>query len=221
MPPRFLALGDSYTIGEAVDAAARWPSRICARLLLERAIGPVRPEIIAMTGWSVLELNHAIDLARPAGAWDVVSLLIGVNDQYRGGSARAYGPAFRATLRRAAELAGGDASRVMVLSIPDYGYAPHGAARRVMISAALDAFNAESRAAARELGARYVDITECSRQARADWIAPDQLHPSAAQHEAWSGLIYPVFDAIVRQRPTARASALASARHHGDRRSTR
>ena len=211
MAARFLALGDSYTVGEGVDDVACWPALICARL---DAVELVR---VAKTSWTVGELDRALDLARPRGAFDVVSLLIGVNDQYRGGAPEAYAPSFRAMLRRAAGFARGEPSRVMVLSIPDYGFTPHGARERARIGAELDAFNRVSRAAARELGAHYIDITTCSRQDRPGWIAADGLHPSATQHAVCAQRIAPVFDAIVARRPRVEAGLAASAALTGHR----
>ncbi len=194
--PRYLALGDSYTIGEAVPADLRWPAQVCARLAA-RGMPLIRPEIIAVTGWTVAELNAAIDSLQPEGPYDIVSLLVGVNDQYRGGTVEAYAPAFEAMLQRAIGFAGGDASKVVVVSIPDYGFTPHGEAKKDEIARALDAFNAANAAAAHAAGAHYVDITPTSRSHQEGWVAEDGLHPSGAQYTAWADLIEPVFDQVL------------------------
>ncbi|HEU0013481.1 MAG TPA: GDSL-type esterase/lipase family protein, partial [Longimicrobium sp.] len=136
---RFLALGDSYTIGEAVAEAERWPVRLAA-LLRERGMDVADPEIIARTGWTTDELSAAIDERDPQGPYALVSLLIGVNNQYRGRSADEYRGEFAALLRRAIAFAGGDAGRVIVLSIPDWGVTPFAEGRdRAAIAAEIDA----------------------------------------------------------------------------------
>lgn len=188
-PPRYLALGDSYTIGESVAAAGRFPVQLARRLHFGE------PEIIARTGWTVQELNAAIDQAGPRGPYDLVTLLIGVNDQFRGGQAEAYRPRFAAMLRRAVGFAGGDARRVVVVSIPDYGVTPFAeGSDRSAIAAEIDRFNAAAREEAGLAGARFVDITPISRRARTDrsLVADDGLHPSAAMYALW-------VEAIVRE----------------------
>jgi len=190
---RYLALGDSYTIGESVGADARWPVQLAARLRQQgMAIG--EPQIIARTGWTTDELLAAIDQAAPMGPFDLVSLLIGVNNQYRGRDSGEYRAEFRALLRRAIALAGGRAARVLVLSIPDWGVTPFAAGRdRGRIAAEIDAFNAINRAEAERAGARYVDITPESRAAAAhpELIAGDGLHPSGTMYAEWVELALP------------------------------
>ena len=197
---RFLALGDSYTIGEAVAENERWPVQLAGEL---RAGGVVvaDPVIIARTGWTVDELNAAIDLAKPEGTFDLVTLLIGVNDQYRGRPAEDYRTPFREMLRRAIGFAGGDPSRVIVVSIPDWGVTPFAAGRgAAAIAAAVDQFNAVNREETAKAGARYVDVTANSRTARDDRskTASDGLHPSARMYTEWTALILPVANSILR-----------------------
>jgi len=120
---RYLALGDSYTIGEGVEPRESWPVRL-AGLLREEALQVADPEIVARTGWTTDELMTGIERASPRGPFDLVTLLVGVNDQYRGGDAVQYRSRFRSLLRRAVSLAGGEAGRVVVLSIPDWGATP-------------------------------------------------------------------------------------------------
>lgn len=187
---RYLALGDSYTIGESVAPEERFPVQLARKLHLGE------PEIIARTGWTVDDLNRGIGEAAPRGTYSLVTLLIGVNDQYRGGTAEAYRPAFAAMLRRAIEFAGGDPKRVVVVSIPDWGVTPFAGGRdRSAISAAIDQFNAVNRDEALRAGVKYVDITPISRQAREDCslIASDGLHPSGAMYKLWAEAIVQEF----------------------------
>jgi lysophospholipase L1-like esterase len=192
---RFLALGDSYTIGEAVDAAERWPVRLVT-LLRERGVNIVDPVIVAQTGWTTDELNAAIDAAKLEGGFDLVTLLIGVNNQYRGRSADEYGSEFHNLLQRAVALAGSRSSRVVVVSIPDWGVTPFAAesGRDVArIGAEIDAFNTIAQSEASRAGAKVVDVTGISRRARNDevLVAGDGLHPSGAMYEEWAATILP------------------------------
>ena len=190
---RYLALGDSYTIGEGVDAAARWPVQL-ARALREEHIALRDPRIIATTGWTTDELNAAIDAAEPLGHWDLVSLLIGVNNQYRGRSLADYRSEFRALLERAIGFANGRMDRVFVVSIPDWGVTPFAkteARERVNVSEEIDAFNAAAREIAQARGVAFVDITPASR-ANAAQVAEDGLHPDGAMYATWTQLALPV-----------------------------
>jgi len=187
---RFLALGDSYTIGEGVAEAERWPVRLAA-LLREGGLSVAEPEIIARTGWTTDELSDAIDLPRPEGPYELVTLLIGVNNQYRGRSVEEYREQFHALLERAVGFAGGEAGRVVVLSIPDWGVTPFAAGRdRAQIAAEIDRFNAVSREETERRGARWVDVTAQSRGTGAD-VAADGLHPGPASYEAWARAALP------------------------------
>jgi lysophospholipase L1-like esterase len=187
---RFLALGDSYTIGESVDPDTRWPVQLAA-LLRERGIATAPPRIIARTGWTTDELAAAIDLEHPDPSWDLVSLLIGVNNQYRRRSLDEYREQFNDLLARAIVLAGGRKGRVLVLSIPDWGVTPFAAGsgrEPVRIGHEIDAFNAVAARACAARGVAFVDITPISRDpgAHADMLAADGLHPSAAQYSLWA-----------------------------------
>jgi lysophospholipase L1-like esterase len=191
--PRFLALGDSYTIGEGVAPEVRWPVQLAA-LLRERGVPVQDPRIIARTGWTTDELDEAIARAGPRGPFQLVSLLIGVNNQYRGRSVEQYRGEFRGLLRRAIGFAGGEAERVVVLSIPDYGVTPFGATRDpARIARELDRFNAAAREITEELGAHWVDITPVSRARGAEpgMVAPDGLHPSGAMYAEWARMALP------------------------------
>lgn len=199
VPMTYLALGDSYTIGESVPEAGRWPMQLAAALRA-RGVMLADPRIIATTGWTTDELSAAMDAAEPLGSWDFVSLLIGVNNQYRGRDVAEYRIEFTALLDRAIALAGDRADRVVVLSIPDWGSTPFGQAsgRDVeRIAAELDAYNS---AAAEVCAARrvaFVDITAASR-APAAGVAEDGLHPSATQYATWTRLALPVTELKIR-----------------------
>jgi lysophospholipase L1-like esterase len=185
---RFLALGDSYTIGEAVKPAERWPERAVA-LLRARGAAIADPEIIARTGWTTDELAAGIAAAAPSGPYEVVSLLIGVNNQYRGRSAEDYRDGFRSLLATAIAFAGARAQRVVVLSIPDWGVTPFAEGRdRAAIGTEIDRFNSVARDEAAREGARFVDITPASREPQEDWVASDGLHPSGRQYQRWAEL---------------------------------
>lgn len=176
----YLALGDSYTIGESVAESDRFPVQ------LARELGLGAPQIIARTGWTTDELNAAIDAANPAGPFDLVTLLIGVNNQYRGRDAEQYRGEFSALLQRAIGFAGGNAQKVIVVSIPDWGVTPFAEGRdRAKIAAEIDRYNAINREEAARAGARYVDITPISRANDAALVAGDGLHPSGKQYSEW------------------------------------
>lgn len=192
---RYLAFGDSYTIGEKVPADERWPVRLAA-LLRQEGVGVADPQIVARTGWTTDELQAGIDGAAPSGRFDLVSLLIGVNNQYRGRDREEYRGQFGALLERAIAFAGGDAGRVIVLSIPDWGVTPFAEGRdRARIAAEIDRFNAVNLEVARAAGARYVDVTGVSRRAaapgQASLLAADGLHPSGEMYAEWARLALP------------------------------
>lgn len=190
----FLALGDSYTIGEGVPEAARWPVQLAAAVRTG-GIALADPRILATTGWTTDELWAAMDAAEPLGRWDLVSLLIGVNNQYRGRSLEEYRGEFARLLERAIALAWGRAGRVLVLSIPDWGVTPFGQASGrdpATIAAELDAFNAANREEAGRRGVAYVDIAPVSRRLGATEVTEDGLHPSAALYAEWVALALPV-----------------------------
>jgi len=188
-----LALGDSYTIGEAVSAEARWPAVLVERLR-RAGVAIDDPRIVAVTGWTTDELAQGMDEASLAPAYDLVTLQIGVNNQYRGRSAADYRGEFAGLLARAVALAGNRPERVVVVSIPDWGvtrFAREQGRDPAAIAAALDAFNAIARALAHRAGAHFVDITPVSRR-HPELLADDGLHPSAAQYALWVEAILPV-----------------------------
>jgi lysophospholipase L1-like esterase len=185
--PRYLALGDSYTIGESVAPSERFPAQLAARLRTQ-GVAIADPEIIAKTGWTTDELSAAIDAANLHGPYALVSLLIGVNNQYRGRDAEQYRGEYVALLRRAISFAGGDSKHVVVLSIPDWGATPFAEGRdRGRIGVEIDRYNAINREETAKAGARYIDITPISRRVTKEpaLAAADGLHPSGAMYGEW------------------------------------
>ena len=202
---RFLALGDSYTIGEGVRNADCWPSQLAAVLRAE-GVGVGEPQIVAETGWTVAELDAGLDAAAPDGPFGLVTLLVGVNDQYRGGDAETFQPAFRALLVRAVGFASGAARRVVVLSIPDWGVTPFaarsgfaGGRDAAGVARALDAFNAAARAEALAAGAHWVSVSDVSRAHGATEVAADGLHPSQTLYARWAALAEPAARAALAE----------------------
>lgn len=198
---RFLALGDSYTIGEGVPATSRWPAVVVQQLRSD-GIHIDDPEIIAVTGWTTDELAAGMDAATFAPPYDLVTLLIGVNNHYRGRDAGNYHTQFASLLERAVALAGGKAGQVLVVSIPDWGvtrFARTENRNSARIAAELNAFNADAQAQAGARGAHWVDITPTSRRCgdAPDMLAEDGLHPSGAQYALWAKHITPTARGIV------------------------
>jgi lysophospholipase L1-like esterase len=203
----FLALGDSYTIGEGVAPAGRWPVQLAA--LLGREGQPVAtPRIIATTGWTTDELDAGIDAEHARTPIDgdhaLVSLLIGVNNQYRGRPLDEFRDQFAALLRRAAGYAGDDARRVLVLAIPDWGVTPFAFAQSrdaALVAAQIDAFNAVCHDEAASAGAHWIDIAPVSRArgGEAEMLVEDGLHPSAAMYAQWAALALPAARQALRQ----------------------
>ncbi len=198
-PLRYLALGDSYTIGEAVAAGARWPAVLVERLRQD-GMAIDDPRIVAVTGWTTDELAQGMDEAALAPGYDLVTLQIGVNNQYRGRSVDDYGGELSALLARAIALAGDRPERVVVVSIPDWGvtrFAREQGGDPATIAAALDVFNASAREQAAGAGTHFVDVTPASRR-HPDLLADDGLHPSAAQYALWVKAILPIVYKVLR-----------------------
>lgn len=205
MTPTYLALGDSYTIGEGVAAEHAWPRQLAAALRAE-GIALADPQIIAVTGWTSDELDAGIDAAAPLPRHDLVSLLIGVNDQYRGRSVDGYAARFDHLLQRAIGFADGRRDRVLTLSIPDWGATRFGLQSgrdRDRIARELDAYNARARDACAGRGVAFIDITPLSRRLgdAPDALAADGLHPSAAQYTRWTALALPTARRLLTAAP--------------------
>lgn len=194
-PQSYLALGDSYTIGESVSKFERWPDQLVASLAKEN-IFLNSPEIIAKTGWTTDELQEGINLAPLNYPYDWVSLLIGVNDQYRGKIIEEFESEFHNLLRQAIVFSGNRKERVFVLSIPDWGAMPYAIDKDVQkIAAEIDAFNQVIYQLCAQENVRFIDITPLSRKVSdyPNWIAKDRLQPSGAQYSKWVLEILPFF----------------------------
>ena len=190
----YLALGASYTIGEGVDEHERWPVQL-AKTLRERRTDLADPRIIARTGWTTEELLTAIGDSGVAGTWDLVTLLAGVNDQYRGYGAGRYKTTFAELLERASGFAKLP-KRLIVLSIPDWGVTPFAASRdgRDLIGKEIDNFNRIAAELATGAGAAFVDITPLTKLAATDGtlLVSDGLHPSGIMYRMWVERVLPV-----------------------------
>ncbi len=190
---QILSLGDSYTIGESVDAQARWPVQL-VDLLSTQGLPLAAPLIVAQTGWTGDELESALDAAdhtliRPPYA--LVTLLIGVNDQYRGRSVEEFQESFQRLLYRAIGYAGLEPRRLLVLSIPDWGCTPFAEQEdrlSDLVSAQIDTYNAVSRQLTETVGASYLNISDLTREAEQNraLLAADGLHPSATDYSRWA-----------------------------------
>lgn len=183
----WLALGDSYTIGQGVEEAGRFPTQT-VNLLRLGGINIGIPTYIAATGWTTTALQNAINTQQP-GFYDVVSLLIGVNDQYLSRDTTGYRQRFTALLQKAIELTRGRASHVFVLSIPDYSVTPFAAGSdTARIRQQIDWFNAINRQVTLQYNCPYLDITPSTREARTNpaLLASDGLHPSAMEYRRWA-----------------------------------
>jgi lysophospholipase L1-like esterase len=198
---KFLALGDSYTIGQSVAPSQRWPVQLAGQLRA-RGIDISDPTILARTGWTTDELLAAMDQAKPDAGNDLVTLLIGVNDQYRGYDIRDFSEHFDTLLRRAAALATGGIKHVVVLSIPDWGLTPFGRqSARPNVSAEIGQFNAIAKDRTERAGAVWVNISDVSREVANDpmLIAGDGLHPSGKLYEHWADVTAPAAATVLDQ----------------------
>ena len=186
----YLALGDSYTIGQGVLPNERYPN-LLADTLGQLGIPMHEPQIIAQTGWTTANLITAINNAQINTTFDFVSLLIGVNNQYQHKPITEYQQQFEQLLQKAIVFANNDTSKVVVLSIPDYGYTPFGQANQATISAQIAEFNAINKAIANAYGVQYFDITPISQQAllQPNLVATDELHPSGVMYKQWVALM--------------------------------
>jgi lysophospholipase L1-like esterase len=195
----YLALGDSYTIGEGVGEHERWPVQL-AETLRGRGTDLSEPRIIARTGWTTGELLAAIDGSDLTGDFDLVTLLVGVNDQYRGFGRGAYRESFSKLLAQAVGFAKLP-RRLIVLSIPDWGVTPFAEGRdRAAIGSEIDSFNQIAAGLATGAGAAFVDVTPLTRLAATDatLLVSDGLHPSRAMYRMWVDRVLPVAAAALQ-----------------------
>jgi lysophospholipase L1-like esterase len=181
----YLALGDSYTIGESVLEQDRWPNQLADQLKI------AHPKIIATTGWRTDDLAGAIKSADLKDDYDLVSLLIGVNNQFQGKSAAQYEIEFEELLKTSIKLVKGKTKNVFVVSIPDYGFTPYGKTTQERITKQIDEFNAINKRITEKYKIAYFNITEISRKGLEDptLVAEDGLHPSGKMYAAWVDLI--------------------------------
>lgn len=187
----YLALGDSYTIGENVPAQENFPNQVCQALAADSFIIQ-SPHIVAKTGWTTDELGEAIKKENTLSHYDLVTLLIGVNNQYRGRTVNDYSPQFESLLQQAIRFAGHDPSHVIVLSIPDWGVTPFALGRdREQIAREIDDYNAANQAIAEQYHVHYINITPGTREAAGNpaLVAGDGLHPSGSEYKRWASRI--------------------------------
>lgn len=196
-PKTYLALGDSYTIGESVQDSLRWPNQLVSALNQNRKKFEAAT-IVAQTGWTTDELAAAMDTAQLTPPYDYVSLLIGVNNQYRGRSIENFETEFIHLLERAIILGGQEGTNIFVLSIPDWGVMPFAEGRDpLQIAQEIDQFNSVIQAVCRDKNIAYFDITAISREATTNalLVAQDGLHPSGTMYARWVDTVLPFFNA--------------------------
>ena len=199
-PLTFLALGDSYTIGEGVPEADRWGVQL-ANLLREGGAAVASPQIIARTGWTTSELAAAIAEANLSETFDLVTLLIGVNNQYRGKPLSTYRTEFADLLQTVLGFAKHDPAHVVVLSIPDWGVTPFAQGRdRQRIAEEIDAFNEVAKEECGKAGVTFIDITPVTRTYGSDvtYLAPDGLHYAGKMHLEWARLALPYAQQLLK-----------------------
>ncbi len=187
-----LALGDSYTIGESVDTSERWPHQFMDELR-KLGVSGMYPDYIATTGWNTRRLIQGINsMLDENRTYNLVSVLIGVNNQYQGIDISSYEPDLRTIFDRALEITGQDTSRVFILSIPDYAYTPFGGGNS-SISREIDDYNRIKKRVAGEYHFAFIDITSISRigLSNPSLVASDGLHPSGKQYGEWVREIIP------------------------------
>ncbi len=197
----YLALGDSYTIGQGVPEKDRYPVQLLDSLK-KANVNLAKLQIVARTGWTTDELSAAMHGISFDDSYSMVTLLIGVNNQYRGWSPESYRPEFVALLQRAIKLAGGSAQRVVVLSIPDWGVTPFAQGRdRAKIAAEIDAYNKINKEESEAAGVAWIDVTTISREAlaRPELIASDNLHPSGLMYKYWMEYLFPIAKIILKE----------------------
>ena len=190
----FLALGDSYTIGQSVEPEVRYPT-LAAQWLNENGAGVKKPVYIAQTGWTTRSLISAMQKIDVKDTFDIITLLIGVNDQFQGFDTGGYSARFTEILEKSIRLAGGRPGRVFVLSIPDYSVTPFVSARdKQEVSESVDLFNTINKRITEEHHCPYINVTESSRDAafNASLIASDRLHFSGVEYRKWANLLGPV-----------------------------
>ncbi len=184
----YLALGDSYTIGEAVDSTHRWPVQLADSLRRIHHLRVDEPQIVATTGWTTNELQHGIEQADLKDKYELISLLIGVNNQYRGYAFEQFEKEYEVLIKWAIQHSVHGASGIFAVSIPNYGVTPFGQARgEDTIRAELLAYDAKAKEICQRFGIPFFDITPISELTKDNptFIADDQLHPNGLQYTEW------------------------------------
>jgi lysophospholipase L1-like esterase len=193
---KILALGDSYTIGEKVQEELNFPNQ--TKTLLQKAGKEVSElQVIAATGWTTEELIGPMETQVKQSDFDWVTLLIGVNNQYRGRSVDEYEIHFKYLCSRALSYANNKSNRVVVLSIPDWGMTPFNTERdKVLTSKAIDEYNEVNKRIATQFGFHYIDITPSTRAHAQDthYLAEDKLHPSQHEYSIWAQQVFDVIN---------------------------
>jgi lysophospholipase L1-like esterase len=191
---RYLALGDSYTIGENVKLQQSIPYQLSSKLR-KNGYNMKDPDIIAKTGWTTGNLLSSIESYNPNIKFDVVTLLIGVNNQFQGRSIEQYRSEFKIILNKAIKFADNSNKSVIVFSIPDWGVTPFAdRLDRKKISQEIDKFNEVNQQESKKAGVHYIDVTSISRKAAFDptLLAVDGLHPSGKMYKKWVDITYPI-----------------------------
>lgn len=190
----FLTLGDSYTIGESVEKNDRWPIQL-ADSLRNKGFTVKKPTIIAETGWTTEDLRQAIEKENLSTNYDLVSLLIGVNNQYQGLNFIQFEKEFEKLVKQAITFADGNEENVFVVSIPNYGVTPFGQSQNPgQIREELNRYNQTAKDIATEYNVSFINITPISEKAsdNPELTADDDLHPSGEMYQRWVGEILPV-----------------------------
>lgn len=197
----YLALGNSYTIGTAIPNQQRYPSLLANSLMQAHRYKTTYLRIIARNGWTTTDLLRSLDTSRVDSNYQLVTLLIGVNNQYQGLPLPLYHREMRLLIQRAIDHAQGEPSRVLVISIPDWSATPSGRGQHDSIAAAIDRYNAVNRHLSDSLGTGYAAITALSRTARGhpNLVAPDSLHFSGLMHQRWLPLLFRRSDSLLRR----------------------
>jgi lysophospholipase L1-like esterase len=197
---KYLALGDSYTIGQSVPESDRFPVQT-KKWLVDSSINMLAPEIIAATGWPTTSLQNAIASQNPQGPYDVVSLLIGVNDQYQTHDTIGYRGRFLQLLNTSIQLAANRNDHVFVLSIPDYSVTPFAQfSDTALIRRQIDQFNVINKQVTLQRNCNYLDITPSTREAKNDptLLAGDGLHPSGKEYKKWAERLAPMMKVVLQ-----------------------
>ncbi|MGZ8536715.1 MAG: SGNH/GDSL hydrolase family protein [Flavisolibacter sp.] len=195
----YLALGDSYTIGQSVSPSERFPMQTVS-ILKQQGIVLADPFYIAQTGWTTANLQNAIASQNPSPTYDIVSLLIGVNDQYQGLDTTAYAIRFTHLLEKSIQLAKGMKSNVFVLSIPDYSVTPFvSSGNKSRVRMEIDWFNTINKRITLAYGVSYTGITPSTREAETNpaLLASDNLHPSGLEYKKWAEMLAPKIKAVL------------------------